>query len=319
MENNIEHLYNSNYVQMTKNMVWFCGNCNLFAYNRAMNGSIESGKKIMKRSDTFITSFAHCNNYIIGGTRDGHIYHWEIEDNQNNVYFEIMLNVEFFNCYYEIQQINATSQHIITGCDNSINILKYTDDRKGYTKEKEIIYGDDESMTNWLSISFDPIGTKFAANSINSFDYYSYSSFHIYDIDKNYQIMNIKYDDLCQQLIWEDTHTILMCFENFIKKMDLRTSEFVRTWDSSKYDLLFCCSSDNMNTFMTGHYMGVLWDQRQSVAIQTYDVDDSGICSLEFDSTHMYAATETDLFELDFTGKDHFDHKKIENFFSNFY
>ncbi|XP_067212572.1 uncharacterized protein [Linepithema humile] len=308
-----KHVYNNKCVQMTKNTVWFCGNRDLLAYNRAENGTIEKDKMILDVG-YFIKAFALCDNYIISGDINGDICRWEIEDNQNGVLFKPL---KIHNIFYEIEQINATSQLIITGSENSINILKYTDDRKGCTKENEIFCENNESKIT--SISFDPIGTKFAASSINYNDDYIMSSFLIHDIDKSYQVINKKCDDYCQQLLWEDPHTILICFEYSIKKMDMRTSKFVRTWDSSKYVRSFCCSSDNVYTFMTGQYMGVLWDQRQSVAIQTYDVDNTGITSLEFDSAHMYAATEDGLYELDFTGKDHFDHKEIKQFFGNFY
>ncbi|XP_067207242.1 uncharacterized protein [Linepithema humile] len=135
--------------------------------------------------------------------------------------------------------------------------------------------------------------------------------------------MEKKFESNCQQLLWEDPHTILMCFTKSIKKMDTRTSEFVCTWDSSKYRYSFCCSSDNMYTFMTGHYECVLWDQRQSVAIQTYDVikskTSSAINSLEFDSAHMYAVTCDCLYELDFMKRPHFDHQDIKMLFGYFY
>ncbi|XP_067207388.1 uncharacterized protein [Linepithema humile] len=301
---------------MTKNKIYFSCNNKLLAYNRAENGTIETGKKILSTDNALIKSFALCDNYIISGDINGVINRWKIKNNQNDFFFE---RLKIHNLHYEIQQINATLQHIIAGSGNSIKILKYTDDRKGCTVENEILCGGAKSYMQ--SISFDPIGTKFAASSVNHTDFYCKSSFLIYDIDKSYQVINKTCDDCCQQLLWEDPHTILMCFENSIKKMDIRTFDIVRTWDSSKYDRLFCCSSDNMYTFMTGHRMVVLWDQRQSVTIQTYVVDKmySGINSLEFDSTHMYAATEYGLFELNFAGKDHFDHKEIKKFFGNFY
>nr|XP_012234571.1 PREDICTED: uncharacterized protein LOC105679238 [Linepithema humile] len=132
------------------------------------------------------------------------------------------------------------------------------------------------------------------------------------DLDYQCEVIDKKCDDYCCQLLWEDPHTILMCFQCSIKKIDLRTSEFVRTWDSFNYAPLTCCSSDNLYTFVTGSYTGVLWDQRQSVAIQTYTVEhgitlyNKGIDSLEFDNAHMYTATCNGLYELDFTGKNSF-------------
>ncbi|XP_067214506.1 uncharacterized protein [Linepithema humile] len=277
----LEHFYEFQYgnrrVQMTRNIVWLFCQGDILAYKRAENGTIKKGKNILRTDKAFIKTFAHCDNYIISGDREGIINRWEIKDNQNNFLFE---RLKIHNVHYNIDQIDATSQHIITSSKHLIKILKYTDDGKGCTVENEIFCGDILANSYIQSISFDPIGTKFAATIVHCSSFKS--SFLIYDIDK-------------------------------------RTSEIVRTWDSSKYGYTNCCSSDNMNTFMTGHQKSVLWDQRQSVAIQTYNMPGLDIYCLEFDSAHMYAATKDCLFELDFTKKNHFNQKKIKTFFGNFY
>ncbi|XP_012218256.1 uncharacterized protein [Linepithema humile] len=305
--------YSNRTVQITRNMVWSYCRGDLLAFKRAKNGTIKNDKNILKTDKAFIETYTHCDNYIISGDRKGIINRWEIKDNQKDF---LRKPLKIHNVHYKINQINATSQHIITNSTNSLKILKYTDDRKGCTEENEIFCG---NRCYIESISFDPKGTKFAVTSTDCSGFPPRkSSFLIYDFDKSYQIMNIKYDDSCRQLIWEDTHTILMRFDYSIKKIDLRTSEFVRTWDSSKYLPSRCCSSDNINTFITGHHIVVMWDQRQSVAIQTYDINGT-IYALEFDSSHMYAVAGNGLYELDFTRRNYFNHKKIETFFGNFY
>ncbi|XP_067207236.1 uncharacterized protein [Linepithema humile] len=319
----IEEYYRSNKcLQMTKNTIWFCGDYFL-AYNRAKDGTIKKHKKIVGDNYAFIKSIAHCDDYIISGDVDGIIKHWRIEskkDKRNNLKYSVIHDVD-----EEIDFIDATLQHIIIGSEDLIKILKYTDDKKGCTEEKQIFCGVDveqpeDDQIYIKSISFDPIGTKFAASF---YDYdQSSTSFLIYDIEKNYQVMGKKCEDCCCQLLWEDPHTILMCFEKSIEKMDIRTSKVVRTWDSLKYGLSMCCSSDNRYTFMTGHYECVLWDQRQSDAIQTYTMERDnikGIIALEFDNTHIYAVKSDDLYELDFTGRHHFDHKEIKKLFGNLY
>ncbi|XP_067207107.1 uncharacterized protein [Linepithema humile] len=305
---------------MTEDTIWFCENTNpgnLLAYNRTEDGTIKKDNKIVGTNYTFIKSIAYCDDYILSGDVDGMIKRWKIKNNKND--FECL---KIHNVDKPIRLIDATSQHIITSLQssfaNSIKILKYTDDKKGCTEVNEIFYADNYLASYVSSISFDPIGTKFAASSNKTG---SSSSFLIYDIDKSYQIMDKKCGDHCFQLLWEDSHTILMCFVNSIKKMDMRTSEVVRTWDSSKYGRSLCCSSDNRYTFMTGNYNAALWDQRQSVAIQTYFVEDDkykAVFALEFDNTQMYAVTVNGLYELDFTGRDHFDHKEIKKYFDNF-
>ncbi|XP_012226623.1 uncharacterized protein [Linepithema humile] len=321
----LNHERSNQCLQMTKNTVWFCDDSNFLAYNRAKNGTIKKHQKIVKDNYTFIKSIAHCDDYIISGDEDGIIKRWKIKDEND---FECL---KIHNVDEPIKLIDATSQHIITSSENIIRIMKY-DDKNGCTEEKKIFFGFDMKRPKYdpsqpyisvKSISFDPIGTKFAAGSYCPINYCQFlSSLLIYDIEKSYQVMDKKCEEYFRQLLWEDPHTILMCFDESIKKMDLRTSEFVRTWDSSKYVHSFCCSSDNMYTFMTGHFKCVLWDQRQSVAIQTYveNFDKiTAIASLEFDSARMYAVTCIGLYELDFTGKDHFDHKEIKKIFGNFY
>ncbi|XP_067207221.1 uncharacterized protein [Linepithema humile] len=307
-------------LQMTKNTVWFCKNDNVLAYNRAKDGTIKKDEKIVGNNNTFVTSIALCDDYIISGDLNGIIKHWRIEsekDRRNDLKYSEIHDVNTI-----IESIDATSQHIITASKNLIKLLKYTDDKTGCTKKNEIYCGVGEegfeNNSRVKSISFDPIGTKFAAGC------YSYnkhlSSFLIYDIEKSDLVMDKNCEGLFRQLLWEDPHTVLMCFDQSIKKMDMRVSDFVRTWNSSQYEHSFCCSSDNMYTFMTGHSVCVLWDQRQSVAIQKYDVPkNSFIEFLEFDSAHIYAVTYRCLYELDFTGTPHFDYKAIKKLFGNFY
>ncbi|XP_067207353.1 uncharacterized protein [Linepithema humile] len=268
--------YSNRTVQITRNMVWSYCRGDLLAFKRAKNGTIKNDKNILKTDKAFIETYTHCDNYIISGDRKGIINRWEIKDNQKDF---LRKPLKIHNVHYKINQINATSQHIITNSTNSLKILKYTDDRKGCTEENEIFCG---NRCYIESISFDPKGTKFAVTSTDCSGFPPRkSSFLIYDFDK-------------------------------------RTSEFVRTWDSSKYLPSRCCSSDNINTFITGHHIVVMWDQRQSVAIQTYDINGT-IYALEFDSSHMYAVAGNGLYELDFTRRNYFNHKKIETFFGNFY
>ncbi|XP_067207224.1 uncharacterized protein [Linepithema humile] len=282
------HYSSNKCLQMTKNTIWFCGDYFL-AYNRAKDGTIKKHKKIVGDNYAFIKSIAHCDDYIISGDVDGIIKHWRIEskkDKRNNLKYSVIHDVD-----EKIDFIDATSQHIIIGSSNLIKILKYTDDKNGCTEEKQIFYGVDVeqpddycfgNLNNITSISFDPIGTKFAASFCGS--NLSSTSILIYDIEK-------------------------------------KTSKVVRTWDSSKYGLSLCCSSDNRYTFVTGYIKIVLWDQRQSDAIQTYTMDKyrGGICALEFDNTHIYVLKGSNLYELDFTERHHFDHKEIKKLFGNFY
>ncbi|XP_067208791.1 uncharacterized protein [Linepithema humile] len=160
-----------------------------------------------------------------------------------------------------------------------------------------------------------------------------------------YQVMEKKYDDFFGLLLWEDPHTILTLNKGYIKKIDMRTSEFVHICDTSSipewgYDNLTCFSSDYLYTIMTGTRNGkvILWDQRKSAPIQMYQMsptkppdsylndnirsdqyDRKNIRSIQFDSTHLYAVTYETLIEFDFKKKDYLDHENIKNILLNYF
>nr|XP_012220012.1 PREDICTED: uncharacterized protein LOC105670851 isoform X1 [Linepithema humile] len=206
--------------------------------------------------------------------RDGSIRHWRIES-RNNINNIQQLKVHS-NVYDEyVSNIEVTSQHIISSSSNLIKLQKNTFENNA--EEKETIYWKGRKLIR--SISLNPTETKVAASAEQWF--------LIYDINKNCQVMDKCIDgNTCYQLLWQDTHTILMLYESYIKQMDtsyirysnFRTSKFVRTWDASVLDNIWCdlsrnllsLRSDYLYTFMTGTEDNtvILWDQRLSKCIK---------------------------------------------------
>ncbi|XP_067206423.1 uncharacterized protein [Linepithema humile] len=266
--------------------------------------------------------------------RDGSIRHWIIESpTEKNDVKHLRTH---YNVHDDIRHIDATLRHIISGSSNSIKIQKYTYvNYEEYLKEKkQIVYNNECEVQSML---FDPTGTKFAV-SIYTKNPEHLSSLLIYDIgdrdsviDKTEDCSNYCYKPGAFQLLWEDPHTILMCYDSYIKKMDIRTSEFVRTWNSSSENnkkftffttdkILTCFTTDNLYTIMTGttNSQVLLWDQRQNAYIEEYRTcTHHSVISIEFDSSHLYTVTEKYLCEYDF--QERFDFRERKYILSNFF
>ncbi|XP_067206671.1 uncharacterized protein [Linepithema humile] len=286
-------------LKMTKNTISFYHYKTFTAFTRAENGIIWKSQ-ISKTCNSPFSSIACCNDILISGHVDGSIRHWRFES-QNNINNLQQLKTDS-NVYGEhVSKIEATTQHIVSSSSNLIKIQKNTLEDDESAEENETIYNGKKLIQ---SISLDPTGTNVTASTEESL--------LIYDINKNYfscEIIDKRINDnTCSQLLWDDTHTILMLYKQCIKKMDIRTSEFVRTWNASfpnKKCELCCFSSDNLYSIITGTNGGtvILWDQRSSDCIQTYSPNgvkpvylyamaDNYVFSVEFDSTFMYTIIE---------------------------
>ncbi|XP_067212830.1 uncharacterized protein [Linepithema humile] len=295
---------NENCLKMTRNTIWLYDKNKLLAFNRAKNGNISRKNVIRATCDRQFSSIAYCNDIIISGHVDGSIRHWRIEslNNINNIQ-QLKVHSNVYDEY--VSNIEVTSQHIISSSSNLIKLQKNTFENNA--EEKETIYWKGRKLIR--SISLNPTEKKVAASAEQWF--------LIYDINKNCQVMDKCIDgNTCYQLLWQDTHTILMLYESYIKQMDTRTSKFVRTWDASVLDNIWCdlsrnllsLRSDYLYTFMTGTEDNtvILWDQRLSKFINTFCINsdinsNDPVFFVEFDSTHIYAITnQLGVVELDF-------------------
>ncbi|XP_067207438.1 uncharacterized protein [Linepithema humile] len=295
--------FNKNLLQMTKNMIClFDKNC-LLAYNRD-----NFKEKAVEICNSDIIAITYCNDVILTSHRDGSIRlrRIQLQGENTNYFTQLKIHCNVFDGI--INHIDATSQHIILSCrlsntDASIEIQKNMYEKDGCVERNQIFY---RKKCLVSSVSFDPTGIKFAANT-SDLEHPRLTSFRIYDIDK-------------------------------------RTSKCVHMCDTSSIpewsDILTCFSSDYLYTIMTGTRNGkiILWDQRKSAPIQTYQISPirksdsfffNEIRSIQFDSTYLYAVTKDKLIEFDFKGsyfEDYFEdysikrlkHKKIKNFFVNF-
>ncbi|XP_067206350.1 uncharacterized protein [Linepithema humile] len=304
---------NKKCLKMTKNTIWFYDTDILSAVSRTKNGNITTNIKCGTCSCQF-SSIAYCNDIIISGHVDGSIRHWRI-GSQNNINNFQQLKAHS-NVYGEyVSNIEATKQHIISSSSNLIKIQKNT--FKDSAEENEPIY---KSRKLIQSISLHPTETKVAASTEESF--------LIYDINANCLVMDERINDnTCSQLLWEDPHTILMLYERQIQKLDTRTPNFVRTWNTSvlkKNPKLHSFSSDYLYTIMTGTDIGsvLLWDQRVNDCIRTYQISlvrSNPVLSVQFDSFYMYAITELrGVIQYNFKFGVTFNSAQRKEYFSNF-
>ncbi|XP_012231288.1 uncharacterized protein [Linepithema humile] len=302
-------------LKMTENTICFYDEDILSAFNRAKDGNI-TGNIICGTCNCQFSSIAYCNDIIISGHEDGSIRHWRIES-RNNINNIQQLKAHS-NVYGEhVSNIEATTQHIISSSSNLIKIQKNTLENDNFAKENKTIYRGKKLIQ---SISLDPTETKVAASTEESF--------LIYDIKKHCKVMDKRItDNTCSQLLWQDPHTILMLYKQEVKKMDIRTREFVRTWNVSVLKSvreLHSLSSDNLYTIMTGTNVSavLLWDQRLNDCIQTYDIHhifNNPVHSVEFDSTHMYAVTDLNgMVEFNFKEGDYYNRAERKKYFSNY-
>ncbi|XP_012231299.1 uncharacterized protein [Linepithema humile] len=303
---------NKKCLKMTKNFIWLYDIDILSAVNRAKDGNITTTIKCGTCNSQF-SSIAYCNDIIISGHKNGSISHWRFGSRKNINLLQLKTH---FNVYGEyVSNIEATTQHIISSSSNLIKIQKNIFEDSA--EENEPIY---ESRKLIQSISLDPTEKKVAASTEESF--------LIYDISANCLVKDERINDsTCSQLLWEDPHTILMLYERQIQKMDTRTPNFVRTWNTSvlkKNPKLHSFSSDYLYTIMTGTNIGtvLLWDQRLNDCIRTYQVSlirFNPVLSVQFDSTHMYAITKLrGVIQLNFRDGVTFNSAQRKKYFSKF-
>nr|XP_012231300.1 PREDICTED: uncharacterized protein LOC105677326 isoform X3 [Linepithema humile] len=288
---------------------------NKLAVNRAKDGNITTTIKCGTCNSQF-SSIAYCNDIIISGHKNGSISHWRFGSRKNINLLQLKTH---FNVYGEyVSNIEATTQHIISSSSNLIKIQKNIFEDSA--EENEPIY---ESRKLIQSISLDPTEKKVAASTEESFLIYDISAKYFSCLVKDERIN----DSTCSQLLWEDPHTILMLYERQIQKMDTRTPNFVRTWNTSvlkKNPKLHSFSSDYLYTIMTGTNIGtvLLWDQRLNDCIRTYQVSlirFNPVLSVQFDSTHMYAITKLrGVIQLNFRDGVTFNSAQRKKYFSKF-
>ncbi|XP_054652190.1 F-box/WD repeat-containing protein 4 isoform X2 [Dunckerocampus dactyliophorus] len=112
-------------------------------------------------------------------------------------------------------------------------------------------------------------------------------------------------------MVFETPFHLLTCgYDTFIRLWDLRLSpqKYVMEWEEPHDSALYCIQTDGNHMIASGSsYYGVvrLWDKRRTECLQFFqlgtDSVSSPVYSLQFSSSHLYAALATALHSLDFT------------------
>ncbi|XP_061914878.1 F-box/WD repeat-containing protein 4 isoform X1 [Entelurus aequoreus] len=112
-------------------------------------------------------------------------------------------------------------------------------------------------------------------------------------------------------MVFETPFHLLTCgYDTFIRLWDLRLSpqKYVMEWEEPHDSALYCIQTDGNHMIASGSsYYGVvrLWDKRKTECLQFFQLGSrpvsSPVYSLQFSSSHLFAALATALHSLDFT------------------
>ncbi|EGI63267.1 F-box/WD repeat-containing protein 4 [Acromyrmex echinatior] len=287
------------WLRMTDNMLWWMFG-DLYGFKRHE----KTLNKYRSRCHTVESCGLHINKFIIWKNFIicGYIYivnHFLFLQHTYNP-LQKFLQGWHYNLFYELLNVRTWDQI----CNMDIDKRMLTgDDKKGevYIHLKDKVQ----------SLSIDPTGVTFAVGSAGINDV----PLHIINVERYTMVDTMqhewKYGAGILDMVWDDPNTLLTCgYDTYIRKWDLRTGRCVCSWVDPCDATLYCIASDNQYTMITGtqyNCLAILWDQRKSDFVQMYYVNSqessrrSPIYSLQFDSTHLYCATDKRMIELNFS------------------
>lgn len=291
------------WIQLTADVLWWSGGNRLCAFRRG--NSFRQGDCIFNyenfKSD--VCKFIVRDDYVIAGFRDGSLKFWARFMGDQDIYYRIEKAH-----LTDIDALDEFSKLIVTGsADGVVKIWNPKQDEEFAHVPSAVLSVPDRI---W-SMAIDPLGTKFAVGSAGIC---RGSSLHMFDLEcySESGILKHKWNrgGGILDMVWENPHTLLTCgYDTYIRKWDMRTGTCVNAWEDPTDATVYSIASDYQHTMVTGtqfNCKAVLWDQRQKHYVQLYfmslDRISSPIYSINFDSSHLYAATDQHLVELTFSG-----------------
>ncbi|XP_011871583.1 PREDICTED: F-box/WD repeat-containing protein 4-like [Vollenhovia emeryi] len=302
------------WLKMTNDMLWWSGNKGLLGFGRGKEATIDETHGNCYRTEPYIggdiCKFVLWKNFIICGYMDGSVnYFLKRFDTRECCIAKILPKN---NC--SVNAIDATSTNLVAGLENgTVKILRHPD----MDTPEKTIYRDSQVRYICLqdkvrSLSVDPTEAKCAVGSsgINSIP-----PLHVIDMERYTMVDTIRHTWRhgagILDMVWDDPNTLLTCgYDTCIRKWDLRSGRCVCSWADPFDATPYCISSDYRYSMVTGtqyNCMAVLWDQRKSDFVQLYYVNTrtstrhSPIYSIQFDSSHLYCATDRLVIELSFS------------------
>ncbi|KZC12394.1 PREDICTED: F-box/WD repeat-containing protein 4 [Dufourea novaeangliae] len=295
------------WIQLTSDILWWSGGNQLCGFKRTWHShEAQQNNRILVndniRSD--ICKFIVRNECIITGHRDGSIQFWTKSRCDESIDFYCSIDRAHTS---DVNAVDETCDAIMSGSgDGTVKIWGPVGQRFLNIPVATLNIAD----RVW-SLSADPTGKKVAVGSagnsdsppLHIFDLECYSESHI--LNHNWQRGAGILD-----MVWDSPQILLTCgYDTYIRKWDLRTGTCVYSWADPTDATIYCISSDYYYTMLTGTQFNcktVLWDQRQRNYVQLYFMNLSRMSSpvycLDFDSAHLYGATDQHLVELTFSG-----------------
>ncbi|XP_066589512.1 F-box/WD repeat-containing protein 4 [Prorops nasuta] len=295
------------WIQLTKNTLWWGGGSQLYGFKRWPQNKRHAGhlcefRETDMKSD--ICKFIVLDDMIVTGHRDGNIRVW-LKHMIGSSHF---LNSISRAHYRDVNALIHVSNIIISaGADGKVKFWNIFDE----SVVNNPIHTISEISERIWSLSLCPSNNKFAVGSSGHLDL---APINIYDLQCYSKYINLQHEWRrgagVLDMVWDTPQTLLTCgYDTSIRKWDMRTGTCVSDWPDPTDATLYCISSDYQYTMITGtqfNCKAVLWDQRQREYVQLYFLNlqrmSSPVYSLQFDSSHLYAATDQNLIELNFSG-----------------
>ncbi|XP_076242065.1 F-box/WD repeat-containing protein 4 [Calliopsis andreniformis] len=288
------------WIQLTNDILWWSAGNRLYGFKLNENNRVLVTDNIT--SD--ICKFVVRNECIIAGHRDGSVQFWVKSRSNESIDFYCSID-RAHTC--DVNAVDETSKAIISGSgDGTVKVWGPVGQRILNVPLTTLNIED----RVW-SLSADPTSAKIAVGSagigngppLRIFDLECYSQS---DMLKHYWRRGAGILDM----VWDSPQVLLTCgYDTYVRKWDMRTGTCVCAWPDPTDASLYCISSDYQYTMITGTQFNgkaVLWDQRQRNYVQFYFLNigrtSSPLYSVDFDSSHLYGATDQHLIQLTFSG-----------------
>ncbi|XP_018047796.1 PREDICTED: F-box/WD repeat-containing protein 4 [Atta colombica] len=315
------------WLKMTDNMLWWMfGDLYGFKRHEKTLNKYRSRYHTIESCGLHINKFIIWKNFIICGYMDGTVVYFMVNF-EDDLRTAKMIAQKSASVKSTVNAIDASLENVIAGLDNgTVKIFRHPELLNVRTWDqicnmdinKRMLTGDDKKGEIYInlkdkvqSLSIDPTGITFAVGSAGINDV----PLHVINVERYTMVDTMqhewKYGAGILDMVWDDPNTLLTCgYDTYIRKWDLRTGRCVCSWVDPCDATLYCIASDNQYTMITGtqyNCLAILWDQRKTDFVQMYYVNSqessrrSPIYSLQFDSTHLYCATDKRMIELNFS------------------
>jgi len=234
---------------------------------------------------------------VVAGDTDGSLLVWRASSGK--------LQFKVPQCHSsEISSVGLHKNLIVSGSrDRTVKVWQYS-----WRNLREVHEINVEDRV--LSLDIDPSGSVLCTGTGGHFNV---APSQLYDLSTGALISRLRKHfrdgEGVYDVHFESPNEVLTAdFNSALRLWDLRTETNVCVWEDPHDSAVNCIASDNNVTMMTATatHGGIrLWDKRQRRCAQLYFVRPdlrSPVYSLDFDSSELFAALDTSVLGLDFSG-----------------